>query len=73
MSVYDQVLGVSKVYLGPAAETFIGRQCKYLKVEPKELAVTHMEKLAWLTKSAAGLVMHEAKAAELAQKIGALK
>jgi hypothetical protein len=42
-------------------------------VEPKELAVTHMEKLAWLTKSAAGLVMDEAKAAELAKKIGALK
>jgi hypothetical protein len=32
-----------------------------------------MEKLAWLTKSAAGLLMDEAKAAELAQRISALR
>lgn len=73
MSVYDQVLVISKQYLGPAAEKFIQRQCKLIKAEPAALAVNHLEQLAWSSKNAAGLYMDESKAAELAQKIMSLK
>lgn len=73
MSLYEQVVGVSKVYLGPATEKFLERQCKYLKTEPTKLATSHLEQLAWLSKNAAATLMDEGKAAELAAKIAALK
>ena len=73
MSLYDQVVGVSKFYLGPATEKFLERQCKYLKTEPAALAGKDMEQLAWLSKNAAALLMDPAKAAEMSAKIAALK
>ena len=73
VSLYDQVLSVSKVYLGPAADKFIERQCKMLKTPPVELAAGHLEQLAWLCKNAAGLVMDEVKAAEFGTKLKSLK
>jgi len=73
LSVYDKVLDISKQYLGPAAEKFIQRQCKHIKIEPATLTATHLEQLAWSSKNAAGLYMDESKAAELAQKIMSLK
>ena len=73
MSLYDQVVGVSKVYLGPAAEKFLERQCKYLKTDPANLAAKDMAQLAWVSKNAAELLMDAAKAAEMSAKIAALK
>lgn len=73
MSTYDQVLSVGKQYLGAAAEKFIERQCKNLKVEPAKLTPADMEQLAWFTKNAAGLYMDDAKATQLSQRIAALK
>jgi hypothetical protein len=61
------------VYLGPAAEKFLERQCKMLKTEPAKLEGTHMEQLAWLTKNAATLVMDEAKATEFSKKLAAVR
>jgi hypothetical protein len=73
VSVYDQVLAVSKTYLGPAAEKFIQRQCKNIKTEPLALVASNMEQLAWFSKNAASLYMEESKATEYAKKIASLK
>lgn len=73
MSVYDEVIGVTKRYMGPAAEKFIERQCKLMKTDPSKLASDHMEQLAWLSKNAAGVYMDVARAEEMAQQISAVK
>ena len=70
MNVYEQVVSVSKVYLGPAAETFISRQCKsHLKKDPTQLATSDLVTLAKWVELGAGLLMDQAKAAELAGKL----
>lgn len=73
MSKYDEVIGVTKRYMGPAAEKFIERQCKLMKMEPAKLAATDLDQLAWLTKNAAGVYMDVARAAEMAKQIVGLK
>ena len=69
MSVYTSVVAVSKVYLGPAAEKFLERQCKYLKVEPAALTKEHLKQLAWLSKNAAGAIMDAGQAEKLSTAI----
>lgn len=73
MSTYDNVIGVTKRFMGPAAERFIERQCKLMKTEPAKLAATDMEQLAWLTKNAAGVYMDVSRADEMAKQISGLK
>jgi hypothetical protein len=72
MSLYDQVLVVSKPYLGPAAEQFIARQCKLLRVDARSLANENLAALAKWMEVGAKLVMDEGKARELASKVKAL-
>lgn len=72
MTLYEKVIDVSKPYLGPAAEQFIGRQCKsHLKIEPNGLGPGHLKDLAKWVQNSGALIMDAAKAAELAQKITA--
>jgi hypothetical protein len=73
MRVLDKVIGVSKPYLGPAADQFIERQCKtHLKIEPGALAASQLAELAKRVEISAGLIMDPGKASELAKKIAAL-
>ena len=70
MTVYEKVLGISKAYLGPAAETFITRQCKsHLKKDPSDLIALDLVALSKWMEVGAGLVMDPAKASELARKV----
>jgi hypothetical protein len=71
MTVYEKVVSVSKVYLGPAAEAFISRQCKsHLKKEAAELATADLATLAKWVEIGAGLLMDDAaKVKELATKV----
>ena len=70
MTVYEKVITTSKVYLGPATEAFMNRQCKWhLKKLPEELASTDLEELAKWIEIGAGLVMDKTKATELAGKV----
>ncbi|HTZ57126.1 MAG TPA: hypothetical protein VMB49_03470 [Acidobacteriaceae bacterium] len=71
MSVYADVVNVSKAFLGPATEKFLERQCRYLKVNPDALTKADLKQLAWLSKNAAGSIMDAAQAEKLAQKIEA--
>jgi hypothetical protein len=72
MSLYSNVVIASKPFLGPATEKFLERQCKYLKVEPNQLAKEHLEQLAWLSNNAARLIMYSVQADKLAEKIKSL-
>jgi hypothetical protein len=72
MSVYTNVFSVAQVYLGPATEKFLARQCKYLKVEPADLTREHLKQLAWFAKNGAAAIMDLAQAEKLAGKIESL-
>ena len=69
MSIYTEVIAISKVYLGPAAEKFIERQCLYLKVVPADLSKDNLKMLAWLSKNAAATIMDPVQAEKMAQTI----
>lgn len=69
----DQILAVSKVYLGPAAESFLSRQCKsHLKTDLTAVTSSQLKELAKWVEVGAGLIMDQSKAAVLAKKIGDL-
>lgn len=69
-AISEQVLAISKVYLGPAAEPFLDRQCKaHLKTELNALTGAQVKDLAKWVEVGAGLIMDAAKAAALAKKI----
>lgn len=73
MTVYEKVVSVSKIYLGPATEAFIARQCKaHLKKEAAELAAADLVNLAKWLEIGAGLLMDQGKASELARKVKTL-
>ncbi len=73
MSLCEQVLAVSKPYLGPATESFLSRQCKsHLKTELTDLTASQLKDLAKWVEVGAGLVMDQAKAVELAKKVASL-
>jgi len=73
MKVYEKVVLISKNYLGPATESFIARQCKsHLKKDPGALMTADMANLAKWMEISGGLLMDQAKAAELSRKIAAI-
>ena len=73
MSVYQDVTSVTKIYMGPAAEQFIARQCQlHFKIDPVTLAKTHLAELAKAVEVAGMRYMEEAKSKELARKISML-
>jgi hypothetical protein len=69
----DKVLTVTKTYLGPAAESFLARQCQgHLHIEVSALNQSHLKELAKWVEVGAALVMDAGKAAELSTKIASL-
>jgi hypothetical protein len=69
----DQILDISKVYLGPAAESFLSRQCKsHLKTDLSAVTREQIKDLSKWVEVGAGLIMDAAKAAVLARRIGDL-
>jgi hypothetical protein len=71
--VTDKVLSLSKPYLGPATEAFLGRQCKlFLKIDMAALTSANLKDLAGCFEVGGRRIMDPAKAEELAKKIAAL-
>ncbi|HEY8490006.1 MAG TPA: hypothetical protein VIO14_03340 [Dehalococcoidia bacterium] len=69
-SLYEQVIGVAKPYLGLVTEQFVARQCTaHLKVQPQALTPAQIPELAKWVEISGALVMDKAKAAELKEKI----
>ncbi len=74
MALYDDVVNLSKAYLGPAAKKFIDRQISgHLEVEASQLAPSNLDELAKWCYTSGKLLMDEAKAQELSEKVKALK
>ena len=73
MTLYQEVINVTKPYLGPAAEPFIDRQCiKRLKIDPQALTKPQMAELIKWVETGAGLIMGDVKGKELAGKLSRL-
>jgi hypothetical protein len=71
--VTNKVLALSKPYLGPATEAFLGRQCKlFLKIDMAALTSANLKELANCFELGGRAIMDPAKATELAKKIAAL-
>ena len=73
MGLYEDVVEVAKPYLGPAAGKFISRQIGgHLSIQDAQLAKQHLPELAKWVHSSGGMLMDDAKAKELADKIAKL-
>lgn len=73
MKPYDRVLAIAKVYLGPAAESFLARQCKIqLKIEAVDLSIAHFKELASWVEVAACRFIEADKAKAMAVRISVL-
>ena len=72
MALYDEVVSVSKTYLGPATEQFLVRQCKILKLDARSITSRDLAALAKWVEIGAGMVMDAGKAKELALKVKSL-
>jgi hypothetical protein len=71
--VTNKVIAISKPYLGPATEAFLGRQCKlFLQIDMSALTSANLKELAGCFEVGGRAIMEPAKATELAKKIAAL-
>lgn len=75
MSLHDNVVGVAKLYLGPAAERFVNRQITghLNKAVSSELAAGDLEELAKWCYLSGRLVMPEERAKEFGEAVRKLK
>ncbi len=74
MALYDEVVEVTKQYMGPAAKKFVDRQLtKHLNVEISALDASFLDELAKHCYSSGKLLMDETKAQELSEKVKSLK
>ena len=72
-AVSEKAIAAAKPYFGPATESFLSRQCKlHLKIELKDLTPAHLKDLAKWVELGTGMLIDQAKGAELGRKISAL-
>jgi hypothetical protein len=70
---YDRVLAIAKFYLGPAAESFLTRQCQVgLKKDAANLTPGDFKALGSWVEVAACRFIETPKALEMANRIAAL-
>jgi hypothetical protein len=70
---YDRLLNVAKLYLGPAAESFLERQAKVgLQMEISAVTIANFKEFAAWVEVAAIRFIEPAKAKAMAQQIAAL-
>jgi hypothetical protein len=73
MTPYESVLVVAKNYLGPAAESFLSRQCKLsLRIEAAQITKAHFKEFASHVEVAACRFIDRSKAEDMAKRIAAL-
>ena len=74
MALYDDVIELAKMYLGPAARKFVDRQIKgHLEIDGSQLAPDDLEELAKWCYTSSKLLMNDVKAREFSEKIKALR
>jgi hypothetical protein len=73
MTAYDSVLTIAKSYLGPAAESFLSKQCQVgLRTDAVRITREQFKPLAAGVEIAACRFIDRAKAEDMAKRIAAL-
>jgi len=73
MTPYESVVDVAKTFMGPAAESFMARQCQVgLGKSPAEITKAHFKDLAKWTETAACRFIDQPKAVDMAKRIASL-
>lgn len=66
----DQLIRIATEYFGPAASTFMSRQCKHLKLNSiEELTFDHLPEYSKYVEISAGLLIGKEKAKLLKEKV----
>ena len=74
MTLEEDCVKVLTRHLGPAASSFLARQCKYhLKIEPSELQKSNLDELAKWCHIGVSLTINKTTAEKVKQEILALK
>jgi hypothetical protein len=69
MALYDDIVSVSKPYLGIATDAFLKRQLKHINRTPESLDKSCIPELSKWIEISAKMLMGEAKAKNLKEKI----
>ena len=73
MALYDDVIDLAKVYLGPAARKFVDRQIKgHLDMDGSQLVHEDLEELAKWCYTSSKILMNDMKAREFSDRVKAL-
>jgi hypothetical protein len=73
MTPYESVLAIAKTYMGPAAESFLARQCQVgLQIDATTITKAHFKDLAHKVEVAACRFIERNKAEDMAKRIAAL-
>lgn len=66
----DQLVKIAKEYLGPAAATFMARQCKHIKLTSiEEVTFDHLPEYSKYVEISSGLLIGKDKAKEFKDKL----
>lgn len=65
MNIYNEIVGITKDYLGPASERFVSRQIDFhLKKKPEELTLEDVPKIAEWIKASMAMLTKDPKVVE---------
>ncbi|MEM3341613.1 MAG: hypothetical protein QW728_02870 [Thermoplasmata archaeon] len=73
MALKEQIQEILAEYMGPIAPRFFQRQCTHINKTPDELTLMDLDELARWCHISSKLTLGEATAAEIREKILALK
>jgi len=74
MSLYDEVLNIAKEYMGPAAENFMSRRIRSIRVnEPGDLKKEDLYNLATAVQATGKIYLSETQVIKFKQDILALQ
>ncbi len=73
MALYDEVVDLARIYLGPAAKRFVDRQIKgHLEIESDRLTLSDLDELATWCYTSSKILMNDMKAREFSDRVKAL-
>ncbi len=73
MALYEQVVDLARVYLGPAGKKFVDRQIKaHLEMDGSQLTFADIDELATWCYTSSKILMNEGKAREFSERVKSL-
>ena len=71
--LYDEVVDLARIYLGPAAKRFVDRQIKgHLEIDSVQLKLSDLDELATWCYTSSKILMNDGKAREFSDRVKAL-